>query len=140
MGKEVPVSASYVTKAYQRDYEEGSRYPKQLELYTGPFTFVEADDEARRLNEQHHAYMLATHDLREQGVEFGLLEESDFSNAGRLGIRLVQSDWRSRAWEAWRHLPVQVRVDRANLLSNEYHSWHREHPPGTGQYPRHGDS
>ncbi len=110
---------SYVAKGYNRDRRPDGQL-RQIELYSSPED-GRVSEESKRLNKEHHEYMLATHDLKEQGVEFFPLYEKEIPEAHRLGISLVQAGPESREWEKWHHLPPQERQEVADRLSAEYH-------------------
>jgi hypothetical protein len=128
---------SYVAKGYRRDRRADGQL-SQIELYSPAGCCIRCanpedgslEEESKRLNEEHHKYMLVTHDLKEQGVEFFPLYERDFAGAARLGIKLVRSDSRSHEWEEWRHLPDQERRRVADRLSAEYYRSHGFMPGG----------
>jgi beta-glucosidase/6-phospho-beta-glucosidase/beta-galactosidase len=131
--------ASYVGKGYRRDRgPDGHGQLSQIELYSPAGCCVRCanpkdgslEEESERLNKEHHEYMLVTHDLEEQGVEFFPLYERDFARTARLGIKLVRSDARSHEWEEWGHLPVQERRRVADRKSAEYYRSHGLMPGG----------
>ena len=114
----------YVTKMYQRDMR--GKFQSQIEIYSPGFSSIGiASDEAARLNRNHHDYMLATHDLDEQGVEFDCMPDDDsrysFGQARQLGIRVVKSDAKSHAWERWFNLPAKERAEVTALLRAMYY-------------------
>jgi len=115
----------YVTKSYQRDMR--GRMQSRIEIYSPGFSNTgAASNEAKRLNRDHHEYMLATHDLDEQGVEFDCMPDDDsqysFAQARRLGIRVVESDAKSHLWEGWFGLPAKERAKVTALLRAKYYT------------------
>jgi len=109
---------SYVAKGYNRDRRPDGQL-RRIELYSSPEN-GRVSEESERLNKEHHEYMLETHDLKEQGVEFFPLYETEVTGAHLLGISLVQAAAESREWEQWRHLPFQERRELTDRLRAEY--------------------
>ena len=74
-----------------------------------------ASDEAARLSRDHHEYMLATHDLDEQGVEFDCMPDDN----SQYSFGQARHDDLALGWSSQTRNPTHGRGGSAYRPKNE---------------------
>lgn len=67
-----------------------SRVYRWVELVEGPYSLTEAENRCRKLNDQHHEYLVRTHDPTQQGIRFLAYSEADFPKLRRMGTTIIE--------------------------------------------------